>query len=474
MDPLLWGTCALVLALINPCSRADTDPYVDPIALEPAQQETAAAAALPLQWVSTNPGGGGAFNSPVITSHSGYWAVGSDLSGVYISKNSGASWQVLGAAHGLTATHIATLSAHPAGNLIIGTDNGIFMAREDGSGLRKTYSDGYISALVVSANPSVLYAARHPEYNALNPGLLRSNNGGESWLMVSQNLPVGLRVVALRAHPVDEDAVVVLSGRGRFATGPAQAWLSIDQGQTFWRIAAEVGDITDIAYGTDPQNLNAMWLTTYRAQNTGFLYSSADAGGNWRQVSGRTGVILVNNAAPQHLRLLEVPIQNADTSVWEGETMLWESITGGTAWTGTKPETNLTPAWSRAHSTWGLGSGFQGEVQSFGMDPTRPNTVLWADSQFVYASLNGGKSWTVVVSNRVGAGGSWRSRGIDNAVPAVVAPSPASVNLIYAGYYDMGLWRSDDGGGSWISLNDVRYSGRLMIITHFINFIILH
>jgi hypothetical protein len=40
-------------------------------------------------WKATNPGGGGAFNSPVMTLE-GYWVVGSDLGGVYISKNSGA------------------------------------------------------------------------------------------------------------------------------------------------------------------------------------------------------------------------------------------------------------------------------------------------------------------------------------------------------------------------------------------------
>ena len=464
MPGLLWCLCVLILApcMLWPFVLADTDPYADSVAEDVGQQETAAAALVP-QWVPTNPGGGGAFNSPIVTKPTGYWAVGSDLSGVYISKNSGASWQALGAANNLTATHIAALSAHPAGKLIIGTDSGIFVAREDGSGIRKSFPDGYISALVVSADPNVIYAARHPQYNALNPALLRSNNGGESWQLVSQNLPINLRVVGLRAHPVDADAVVVLSGKGRFATGPAQAWFSLNGGVTFWQIAAELGDIMDIAYGTNPQNLNGMWLTTYRNQNNGFLYASADAGGNWQQVSGRTGVILVNTAAPQHLRLLEVPIQHSDSGSWEGETMLWESVNAGTSWSGTMPESKLTPAWSRAYSTWGLGSGFQGDLQTFGMDPNRPSTVLWADSQFVYASSNGGISWTVVVSNQVAIGLGWRSRGIDNVVPAIVAPSPASSRIIYAGYYDMGLWRSDDSGSSWISLNDARYSGELKV-----------
>jgi hypothetical protein len=40
-----------------------------------------------------------------------------------------------------------------------------------------------------------------------------------------------------------------------------------------------------------------------------------------------------------------------------------------------------------------------------------------------------------------------------------VEPSKADPNLVYAGYMDMGLWRSDDGGGSWKSLNLPQYSG---------------
>ena len=53
----------------------------------------------------------------------------------------------------------------------------------------------------------------------------------------------------------------------------------------------------------------------------------------------------------------------------------------------------------------------------------------------------------------------WQSTGIDNVVPIVVAPSSADTDLVYAGYLDMGLWRSDNGGDSWVDLNTPDYSG---------------
>jgi hypothetical protein len=224
-------------------------------------------------WLATNPGGGGAFNSPVITT-SGYWAVGSDLSGVYLSKDNGVSWSIIGSFGGLTATHIASMTAHPDAKLIIGTDSGIYTGTQDGTAIKQTFAGGYISALVVSANPKIVYAAWHPQWDALAPQLLRSEDAGESWRVASTTLSPDLRLVALRAHPVDENAVVVVSGIGRFNTGSAQAWLSNDAGSSWSQLAPEVGEVLDVTYGVDESNLNRMYLTTLRQNNTGFLYSS--------------------------------------------------------------------------------------------------------------------------------------------------------------------------------------------------------
>ncbi len=407
------------------------------------------------QWLATNPGGGGAFNSPVITA-SGYWAVGSDLSGVYLSKDEGLSWQIIGAAQGLTATHVAAMTAHPDGKLIIGTDNGIYTSLEDGTNLEHTATNGYISALAVSANPNIVYAALHPQWDALSPKLLRSSDAGQSWRVVSSNLPKNLRVVALRTHPVDENAVVVLSGQGRFNTGPAEAWLSNDSGASWFRLAADVGEVMDITYSVDPNNLNRMYVTTLRNNDTGFLYHSEDAGGTWTKLADHTGVILLDSVALNHLRLLEFPVQHSDGS-WEGDTGLHESSDGSESWQWFNSEEMFTSGWSNAHNTWGLGTSFQGYMQTLISNPSQPDTVLWVDSQFVYASKDGGRTWRDTVSQRVGD--AWKSRGIDNAVPAVITASPADENLIYAGYFDMGLWRSDDGGASWRSLNKPEFSG---------------
>eukprot|EP00775_Hariotina_reticulata_P011445 gene11445-11591_t len=392
----------------------------------------------------------------------------SDLSGLYISKDNGNSWEIFGSVKGLTATHVAALAPHPAGKILVGTGDGIFLVDEECSCARQTYPVGYVSAIVVSdANPDVAYAALHPQYDALQPILLRSDDGGESWQPISNQttenaLPDNLRVVALRVHPVDFDAVVVLSGVGRFAQGPKGAWLSIDGGRLFdrllWQYPELQSQVMDVVYGADSSNLNKMYLTAFRNGGPGALLHSEDAGSSWEVLAQHTGVILVDSSSARHIRLQENAVE-LDSGSWEGDCIFWETLDGGASWSSTNlKNTFLGNGWSPAWKTWGFGSGFQGITQTLGSDPTTPNTLLWADSQFVYASSNGGRSWTTVTSQRVGTS-SWRSRGIDNAVPVVIAPSGANRNVVYAGYMDMGLWRSDDGGASWTSLNDRRFSG---------------
>ena len=63
-------------------------------------------------WQKTSPGGGGAFNV-VKAGPTGIILVGSDLSGVYKSKDQGQTFSTLGARQGLTLGHIGGLGFDP-------------------------------------------------------------------------------------------------------------------------------------------------------------------------------------------------------------------------------------------------------------------------------------------------------------------------------------------------------------------------
>ena len=406
--------------------------------------------AKPSGWLASNPGGGGAFNSPVLGNEN-YWAIGSDLGGVYISKDQGSSWYVLGAEAGLTATHIASLASHPDGFLLIGTDNGLYRSNSELTEALQVYDLGYVSALVVSANPQVIYASVHPSYDALTPYLIRSSDGGLSWQEIPSDLPTKLRITGMRAHPVDADGVWVISGQGRFNEGPAEAYFSSNGGQNFSRLDPQQGELTDIAYALDPKNPNLIYASSVQ-EGQAKLFKSLDTGFNWLDLSsGETtpsGIILANASSSAHLWLIDLEQRNGKDSY------LWESPDAGSSWT--KQLLQVSGGWSGSDEVWGMGYSFQGLGQTIGYNPNSPNTILWSNSQFVYKSSDGGKTWADTVSKLVK--GNWRSSGIDNVVPIVVEPSEADPNLVYAGYMDMGLWRSDDGGDSWIDLNTPAYS----------------
>lgn len=418
-----------------------------------------------LSWKPGNPGGGGAFNSPVVTSE-GYWAVGSDLGGLYLSTDAGANWSAVGSSSGLTVTHIASIAAHPAGKLLVGTDGGLFVGNSNGTGFSQKYASGYIAAIAVSANPNIVYAVVHPQWNSLQPYVIRSANAGETWAVTHSNLPATLRVTGLRTHPVDANGVWVISGKGRFpdqaeSSVVYQAHFSTDGGTTFVRRDPQQGKLVDIAYGMDPQNLNLMYATVVHAGNVGKIYKSIETGYSWTNITpgaqAPSGIILADPSNPSRVRIVDLDNQALRPPQTYGS-FLWESSNAGTTWS--KRTLSVSGGWSQSDEVWGMGYSYQGMGQTLGYNPASPNTVLWTNNQFLYKSSDGAKNWSEGVSVAVGAPATrWRSRGIDNVVPIVVEQSQADPNLVYAGYMDMGLWRSDDGGGNWASLNAAQYTG---------------
>ncbi len=170
-------------------------------------------------WVSTNPGGGGALNSPIIFPLSGTGApnvyiVGSDLGGLYISFNQGASYRAVGSTSGILSTHVSSMAAYqlPTGHwrLFVGTDNGIFVGTfgNNVAAVPKflqiaSTAGGYIAALAIAVQPSttqVIYATMYATYDGTSPIILRSDDSGQTFNSIVHNLPsaLNLRAVGMR------------------------------------------------------------------------------------------------------------------------------------------------------------------------------------------------------------------------------------------------------------------------------------
>lgn len=420
----------------------------------------AGAAQAGLQWQSTGPGGGGAFSSPV-QSAAGDVIVGSDLSGAYRSIDGGQSWQVLGAAHGLTTTHIDSVAFHPMqdGVVLLAGDDGLYRSTDCGHTADapchfRHMLTGYATTVAMGEGGTA-YVAGLNGFCQPGPLLARSDDGGVSWKKAQgEGLPGNANIMALRIKPGHAQTVIALSSPWRFAApgecgdrwpvaAPAKAYLSTDGGDHF--TALDVGSLpfaADAAFDlVEPKRI---WLTVAPDQSgsqalaNGETWISDDLGAGFKRVSSdHAGQIWPLKDGS--IRLLDLrrqrPWMNKPINATD-EAGFWQLKPDGTALHVTSPDD---------YARWDIGwsglphnpqASLNGNLQTFSYADDA--TGWWVDDQFIYKITDGGHVVTQSFTNRVKGG--FVSRKFDNAVPAVLAPSPADPNTLYAGYFDMGCW----------------------------------
>jgi len=93
-------------------------------------------------------------------------------------------------------------------------------------------------------------------------------------------------------------------------------------------------------------------------------------------------------------------------------------------------------------------------------DMSNSDTYFWRNSCWVWASFDGAATvkpmWT---KELVPGSGFWISTGVENSNPWTIEISEADPNIIYEGYWDMGMWRSLDHGKTWQSSNNTDLTG---------------
>ncbi|HXL15895.1 MAG TPA: hypothetical protein VN961_00085, partial [Streptosporangiaceae bacterium] len=99
-----------------------------------------------------------------------------------------------------------------------------------------------------------------------------------------------------------------------------------------------------------------------------------------------------------------------------------------------------------------------GLPKTIGADLSNPDVMYWADAQFVFAAFDGAR-FTNLFTHQVSSGW-WRGRGIDDVCVITLAQSEADPQRLYAGLYDLGIWRSLDGGNSWQPGNNGSFTGK--------------
>ena len=279
-------------------------------------------------------------------------------------------------------------------------------------------------------HPNVLYASTLGD-DRREGGVYKSTDAGKTWSLADTGLtnPASptdsedLRVDALALDPRSPNVLYAGTGLGVFkTTDGARTWTlastGIDLGGGLAHRMYE-GFIWAIAI--DPLHTS----TVYAAG--GGVWKSTNGGASWKRVLRNGAVNLgIDPRRP------ETVYASGMKSWGSGATRnsVYKTVDGGGSWRATGPR--------------GLSDNYFGHP--IVVHRRAPGTVYAGGSRGLFASTNQGRTWRKL-----------RSTSAPERVDAI-ALDPLRANVLYAGGWETGLVKSEDGGLTWSRLSlDMRY-----------------
>ncbi len=344
-----------------------------------------------------------------------YIKYGGRYSGLYVSSNSGQSWQQM-------------QNGFPA------NDNNL----------------GRISFDISQSNPNIIYALT-ANTSGTSRGLYKTTNGGNNWSLIN-NTVAGSSNYAWFNRICKTDP----SNPNKLFCGGLEMELSVNGGTTFSIPVSEHVDQHAVAFSKSNPDFIVIG-------NDGGIDFSTDGGVSW----GESLSLPVTQFYAG-----EIDFNNPDVilggtqdngTIRSGSTFgVWNEIYGGDGFYCLVDYTNSQIVYA-SYQNGGLGrsvdggssfsSGINGlDLQytnwmtPYVMDKNNPQ-ILYCGTYKIHKTTNGMQSWTAVSPDLANA----HIRNLGTITTVDVAKSDP--NVIYCGTDDANVWRTTTGGSSWTKIN---------------------
>ena len=422
------------------------------------------------RWKVIGPGGGGSIYAPTISPHNvNDMLAYCDMTGAYISHDAGNSWRNFN----LRGRVRFYLFDPVAPNVIYVQTVGLWRSTDKGNTWRLVYPDpatvtglrmpddhadesiitkgepqGALTALAVDpSNSKILYAA------ILDQGkhyFATSTDWGATWkpdaaLPAEPRSPGeyggSQRIFVDPSSPKSDRAIYVI-GANSVSLRKDGAWRKFDPPPGVRAFLEYSGGFLE--GGGKP----LFYVTSAQG-----AFVSEDGGQNWRKVA------LPGLSAPVQFSGVAASFHHPDVAYlsydngWSSRTRLFgfaKTLDRGRTWQIVWDQAKTDPEHHR--EAWMVefyGPRWGSNTENLGVAPTAPDRVYGSDSMRMLRSIDGGKTWEAVYSKRL-PDGAYESTGLDVTTNYGVHFDPFDKDRIFVTYTDIGLFRSENGGKSWL------------------------